>query len=78
MLTEPERTDQITPEEMMERGMLLVGTPDTVSRQMERLLKDTPVRWLFAWTYNGLIPHDKIMRSLELFSTKVLPRFAES
>ena len=78
VLTEPERTDQITPEEMMERGMLLVGTPDTVSRQMERLLKDTPVRWLFAWTYNGLIPHDKIMRSLELFSTKVLPRFAES
>ena len=76
VLTEPERTERVTPQEMMDSGMLLVGTPDTVSRQLERLLSDTPVRWLFAWTYNGLIPHDKIMRSLELFATKVLPRFA--
>ena len=78
VLTEPERTERVTPQEMMDSGMLLVGTPDTVSRQLERLLSDTPVRWLFAWTYNGLIPHDKIMRSLELFATKVLPRFAGS
>ena len=42
---------------------------------MERLLSDTPVRWLFAWTYNGLMPHAKIMRSLDLFQTKVMPRF---
>ena len=75
-LTEPGR-ERFTPQEMMERGMLLVGTPDTVSRQMERLLNDTPVRWLFAWNYIGLMAHDKIMRSLELFKTKVLPRFAD-
>ena len=77
VLTEPGRTEPLTPQEMLENGMLLVGTVDTVSRQLERLLRDTPVRWLFAWTYIGLIPHDKIMRSLELFSTKVLPRFAD-
>ncbi len=67
--------ESLTPQDMMDRGMLLVGSPDTVSRQMETLVKDTPVRWLFAWTYNGLMPHEKIMRSLELFQTKVLPRF---
>ena len=61
---------------LRERGLILVGTPDSVSRQMEQMLKHTPIRWLFAWTYNGLTPHDKIMRSLELFSTKVLPRFS--
>ena len=76
VLTEPGRTERLTTEEMLENGTLLVGSVDTVSRQMERLLSDTPVRWLFAWTYNGLVPHAKIMRSLELFSTKVLPRFA--
>ena len=76
VLVEPGREEMLTPQMMMERGMLLIGTPDTVSRQMERLLSDTPVRWLFAWTYNGLVPHDKILRSLELFATKVLPRFA--
>ncbi|MCH8025774.1 MAG: LLM class flavin-dependent oxidoreductase [Chloroflexi bacterium] len=77
-LTDPARGERFTPQEMMERGMLLVGTPDTVSRQMEALLEQTPVRWLFAWTYIGLMPHDKIMRSLELFATKVLPRFADA
>ena len=76
-LTEPGR-ERFTPQEMMELGMLLVGTPDSVSRQMEALLEQTPVRWLFAWTYIGLTPHDKIMRSLELFATKVLPRFADA
>ena len=28
----------------------------------------------FAWTHNTLIPHAKLMRSIELFHTKVLPR----
>ncbi len=78
VLTEPGRAERMTPQEMLENGMLLVGSPDTVSRQLERLLSDTPVRWLFAWTYNGLVPHDKILQSLELFATKVLPRFADA
>ena len=75
LLAEPGVEDGLTPQDLMDRGMLLVGSPDTVSRQMEQLLNDTPIRWLFAWTYNGLMPHPKIMRSLELFQTKVMPRF---
>jgi alkanesulfonate monooxygenase SsuD/methylene tetrahydromethanopterin reductase-like flavin-dependent oxidoreductase (luciferase family) len=73
-LVEPGRLEPLSQQEMLENGMLLVGSPDTVCRQLERLQKDTPVRWLFAWTYNGLVPHNAIMRSLELFQTKVLPR----
>jgi len=64
-----------TPQQMIEDGMLLVGSVDTVTRSLERLQRDTPVNWLFAWQYNGLIPNGKILRSLELFATKVLPRF---
>jgi alkanesulfonate monooxygenase SsuD/methylene tetrahydromethanopterin reductase-like flavin-dependent oxidoreductase (luciferase family) len=56
-------------------GLALVGTVDTVTRQLEHLLERLPARWLFAWTYNGLIPHAKLMRSIELFATRVLPRF---
>jgi len=59
----------------MDRSLVLVGSPDTVSFQLERLLRHTPVSWLFAWVYNGVIPHQKLMRSLELFATRVLPRF---
>ncbi len=33
-----------------------------------------PVRWLFAWTYNALVPHAALVRSIELFATRVLPR----
>jgi hypothetical protein len=32
------------------------------------------VNWLFAWTHNTLVPHGKLMRSIELFKTRVLPR----
>jgi hypothetical protein len=34
------------------------------------------VNWIFGWMHNSLIPHEKMMRSLELFTTKVLPRVA--
>jgi alkanesulfonate monooxygenase SsuD/methylene tetrahydromethanopterin reductase-like flavin-dependent oxidoreductase (luciferase family) len=76
VLNDPARTERLTPQDMVENGMLLAGSVDTVTRSLERLQRDTPVRWLFAWTYNGLTPHAKIMRSLELFATKVLPRVA--
>jgi alkanesulfonate monooxygenase SsuD/methylene tetrahydromethanopterin reductase-like flavin-dependent oxidoreductase (luciferase family) len=76
VLRDPARTDDLTPEKMVEEGTLLVGSVDTVTRSLERLLSDTPVRRLFAWNYNGLTPHAKVMRSLELFATKVLPRVA--
>jgi alkanesulfonate monooxygenase SsuD/methylene tetrahydromethanopterin reductase-like flavin-dependent oxidoreductase (luciferase family) len=75
--TEPGRTEMLSPQELMERGLILVGTVDSVCRQMEAMVQGTPIRWLFAWTYNGLMPHDTIKRSLELFATKVLPRFRD-
>jgi alkanesulfonate monooxygenase SsuD/methylene tetrahydromethanopterin reductase-like flavin-dependent oxidoreductase (luciferase family) len=64
-----------TPEQMLTDGSLLVGTVDTVTRQLERLVSNTPVEWIFAWIYNGLVPHGANMKSIELFKTKVLPRF---
>ena len=70
----PGTDEAMTPQEMMDLGMLLVGTVDSVTRQLEAMVSHDPVDWLFAWQFNGLIPHDKLMRSLELFATKVLPR----
>lgn len=63
--------------EMDGMGFNLVGTVDTVSRQLEALHERLPTRWLYAWIYNGFMPHDKIMKTLELFAEKVLPRFAD-
>jgi alkanesulfonate monooxygenase SsuD/methylene tetrahydromethanopterin reductase-like flavin-dependent oxidoreductase (luciferase family) len=63
------------PEEMLSNGTLLVGSVETVRRQLGRLLEQTPVEWIFAWMYSGLIPHDVNMKSIELFKTQVLAGF---
>jgi alkanesulfonate monooxygenase SsuD/methylene tetrahydromethanopterin reductase-like flavin-dependent oxidoreductase (luciferase family) len=57
-------------------GLALVGTVDTVTRQLETLLQRLPAQWIFAWNYIQLIPHAKLMKSIEQFWTKVMPRFA--
>jgi len=66
--------DTGTDAEVFEESLVLVGSADTVTRQLERLLERLPIRWLFAWMYNGLLPHAVLMRTIELFATKVLPR----
>ena len=37
--------------------------------------KRQPVDWVFCYTYNGLVPHPVLMKSIEKFWTKVMPRF---
>jgi alkanesulfonate monooxygenase SsuD/methylene tetrahydromethanopterin reductase-like flavin-dependent oxidoreductase (luciferase family) len=59
---------------LLDTGLALVGTADTVTRQLERLRARLPVRWLFAWIYIGLIPHARLMYTLEQLATRVLPR----
>jgi alkanesulfonate monooxygenase SsuD/methylene tetrahydromethanopterin reductase-like flavin-dependent oxidoreductase (luciferase family) len=60
--------------DLMAESLLLVGSVDTVTRQLEALLRRLPAQWIFAWTYNGLIAHATLMRSIETFWTKVLSR----
>ena len=67
----------VTPEEQIEQGSLLVGTVDSVTRAMERLLEHTPVRWIFQWQYNGLVPSEQIQRSIREFKEQVLPRVTD-
>jgi alkanesulfonate monooxygenase SsuD/methylene tetrahydromethanopterin reductase-like flavin-dependent oxidoreductase (luciferase family) len=64
--------------DLWENSLALVGSVDTVTRQLERLVKRLPIRWIFAWMYNGLLPHDRLMKIMELFWTKVLPRVADA
>ena len=58
----------------LDEGLALVGTVDSVTRQLERLLERVPAQWLFVWSYNGLLPHDRLMRTIGDFAEKVLPR----
>jgi alkanesulfonate monooxygenase SsuD/methylene tetrahydromethanopterin reductase-like flavin-dependent oxidoreductase (luciferase family) len=64
-------------EAMVERGLTLCGSPDTVSRKLEALFKDLPAEYFWIYLYNELVPQKAAMRTLELLTTKVLPRFSD-
>jgi alkanesulfonate monooxygenase SsuD/methylene tetrahydromethanopterin reductase-like flavin-dependent oxidoreductase (luciferase family) len=63
-------------EEALELGYALVGTVDTVTRRLEKIRRHVPVDWLFCYTYNSLVPHKVLMKSIERFWTQVMPRVA--
>jgi hypothetical protein len=48
-----------------------------VNRQLEAALKVMPVDYLWLFTANELLAQPKMMRHLELMSTKVLPNFTD-
>ena len=63
-----------TGEQIIADGYAFVGTLDTVLRSIETMQRRQRVDWVFCYTYNALVPHDVLMRSIETFHTKVLPR----
>lgn len=55
---------------------LLVGSPDTITRRIEEARGLFPVEDCFLLIPQGLHTPDQITTSLDLFATKVMPRFA--
>ena len=62
-------------ERLLKSGVMLGGTVDDCKRQLEAFLEAVPVDflvWLFHW---GIMPRDEGLRQLELFATKIMPKF---
>ncbi|MGA7204157.1 MAG: LLM class flavin-dependent oxidoreductase [Specibacter sp.] len=59
---------------LMDRNML-VGTPDFVAGKIEELQREVGLEHMMLWTTHPGLDHKKAMRSLELFSEQVKPRF---
>jgi alkanesulfonate monooxygenase SsuD/methylene tetrahydromethanopterin reductase-like flavin-dependent oxidoreductase (luciferase family) len=55
---------------------LLIGDPDTISRRIEEAAHTIPINECFLLIPQGLHDRGQILTSLELFATKVMPRFA--
>ncbi len=51
------------------------GTPEVVAEKIHRMTRYTGVSYLNCTFNIGQIPHRKIMRSMELFATRVMPHF---
>jgi alkanesulfonate monooxygenase SsuD/methylene tetrahydromethanopterin reductase-like flavin-dependent oxidoreductase (luciferase family) len=66
-----------TAQSLIDRGMLIVGSPSTVCKQIETVLNYAPVEYFWLFMQNESIPQNKLMRSLELMTTKVWPSFTD-
>jgi probable LLM family oxidoreductase len=59
------------------RGSLYVGSPETVARKIAATVKTLGVQ-RFQMKYSaGALPHEKLMRSIELYATRVIPLVRE-
>lgn len=54
---------------------LLFGSPDTLSRRIEQAAARVPINEMFLIIPQGLHERGDILRSLELFATRVMPNF---
>ncbi len=64
--------------EMLLASEILAGPPDHVVEQIHKLQEQCGISYLNTFMDAGGMPHDKIMRSIELFGTKVIPASQES
>jgi alkanesulfonate monooxygenase SsuD/methylene tetrahydromethanopterin reductase-like flavin-dependent oxidoreductase (luciferase family) len=54
---------------------MLVGTPAFVAEKVAELREQLGLEHLLLWTTHPGLPHDRAMRSLELFAEQVMPQF---
>jgi probable LLM family oxidoreductase len=55
-------------------GALCVGSPETVARKIAKTVRALDLARFDMKYSSGTLPHDKLMRSIELFGTVVAPR----
>ena len=56
---------------------LLFGTPDYIVEKIRELKDELNLQSLLLWTTHIGLPHDKIMRSMKLFATEVMPKIKD-
>lgn len=65
-------------EQMVKSGFQLVGTPDEVGEQIQRLRDELNVDYLIFVMYGGITEHRRMLESIRLFGEKVIPKFADA
>ena len=69
------RAATVTTDEFL-RDYAIVGDPSEVTEQIQAIREMFDCQGIIFWhNIGGLVPHEKIVKSLELFTDKVLPNF---
>ena len=58
-------------------GSVITGTPERVREEIERQVYELGVNYLLAYPFLGIMTLEEALRSLELFSTEVMPKLAQ-
>jgi alkanesulfonate monooxygenase SsuD/methylene tetrahydromethanopterin reductase-like flavin-dependent oxidoreductase (luciferase family) len=58
------------------RSTCCSGSPDTLSRKIEAAAKAVPLNECFLIIPQGIHDRGQVLSSLELFATRVIPRFS--
>ncbi|HZT09094.1 MAG TPA: LLM class flavin-dependent oxidoreductase [Chloroflexota bacterium] len=66
----------LTRERMVDWGTSLIGSPETVTRQARAMIERAQPDCLVGMFSFGALAHDQVIRSLELFATRVMPALA--
>ena len=57
---------------------LVIGTPDTVIRQIQRIKEEVGISHFNCSFWFGDLSQERVLRSMELFAREVMPAFSES
>jgi luciferase family oxidoreductase group 1 len=67
--------DEPTTDDLLDR-YLVIGTPETVVRQIQRLQRDVGINHFYCSFWFGDMAHERILKSMRLFASDVMPAFA--
>jgi alkanesulfonate monooxygenase SsuD/methylene tetrahydromethanopterin reductase-like flavin-dependent oxidoreductase (luciferase family) len=64
-------------EQMIASGFQIVGTPDKVGEEIQRLKETLDVEYMIFIMYGGITEHRRMLESIRLFGEKVIPKFPD-
>jgi alkanesulfonate monooxygenase SsuD/methylene tetrahydromethanopterin reductase-like flavin-dependent oxidoreductase (luciferase family) len=66
---------QLTMDDLMNDGYVIVGSPDTVTEKLAYYSERLHAGIMVSGAHWGNMPPDKVQRNMELFATRVMPCF---
>jgi alkanesulfonate monooxygenase SsuD/methylene tetrahydromethanopterin reductase-like flavin-dependent oxidoreductase (luciferase family) len=66
---------QMSYDDLVEAGMVIVGSPESVTEQVHRLRGELGFGQIMALMCIGDTPHERVVRTMELFAREVAPEF---
>jgi alkanesulfonate monooxygenase SsuD/methylene tetrahydromethanopterin reductase-like flavin-dependent oxidoreductase (luciferase family) len=68
---------ELTYEELLEERMAIVGSPESVTEQIATMSEELGFGQMMMLMVIGDMPHHRVVRSMDLFASEVMPHFRE-